>query len=312
MSIELFSKPNPSYRDLVQQLYGKEIGEGLYRRYEAELDSSLWKHRLEWFGIGLRGEGRLQAHAIVQLIKDKPLVYVGYVEAMPNRTLGEALTQAVLGQLTKERSKPIYLPVNLSVWHACRFKSFGDEPLPFEPYSQPYYAGLFEGLFPEKEIYSSCRFDLPHLTSSPARYSIRQFSPEHFSRDLPTVYELSAEIFRDAHSVPSFEEFRGIYGGAVGTLDPRYMLFAEEEGKAVGFIYAIRQGPSVYIKTFGVLPEFHRRGAGSILFESICRTAAQDGCEKIYGLMMRNDRLITQLLPAGAERVAEYVLYKGE
>jgi GNAT superfamily N-acetyltransferase len=312
MSIELFSKPNPAYRELVQQLYGEEIGEGLYRRYEAELDSPLWKHRLEWFGIGLRAEGRLQAHAIVQLIKDKPLVYVGYVQAMPDRALAEVLTQAVLAQLTSDRSKPIYLPVNLSVWHTCRFKSFGDEPLPFEPDAQPYYAGLFEGLFPQKEIYSSCRFALPHLASSPTRYSIRQFSPSHFSRDLLIVYELSVEIFHDSHSVPSFEEFCGIYGGAVGALEPRYMLLAEDGGKAVAFLYAIRQGPSVYIKTFGVLPEFHRRGVGSVLFETICRNAAQDGCDKIYGLMMRNDRLITQLLPPGVERVAEYVLYKGE
>lgn len=312
MSIELFSKPDPSFRELVRQLYGIQIGDGLGRRYEAELGSPLWKHRLEWFGIGLRREGRLQAHAIVQVTKDKPLVYVGYVEAIPDRGLAEELTQAILAQLAGERNRLIYLPVNLSVWHTCRFKSFGEEPLPFEPEAQPYYAGLFEGLFPKKEIYSSRRFDLPHSTLSPTRYSVRQFSPADFSRDLLIVYELSAEIFHEAHSVPSFEEFCGIYGGAVGTLDPCYMLFAEDGGKTVGFLYAIRQGTSVYIKTFGVLPEFHRRGVGTVLFETICRNAAQDGCDKIYGLMMRDDRLITRLLPAGAERVAEYVLYKGE
>lgn len=313
MPVEFFSKPSPGYRQLVTRLYGVERGDMLFQRYERELGSALWKDRLTWFGVGVHEGGEFKAHAIVQLTKDRPLVYVGYVEALPDRKNAELLVQATLAELGgASETKKIYLPVNLSVWHTYRFKTHGDESLPFEALSQSYYASLFEHLLPHKEEFSSYRFDIPPLASSVRShppYSIRRFSPEEFSRDLRIVYELSADIFGNRHSVPSFEEFCGIYGGAGAGLDPRYVLFAEEAGRAVGFIYALRRGVSVHIKTFGVRPDMQRRGVGTLLFEAICRNAAEDGCRTIYGLMIRNDRPIIQLLPRDAKRVSEYVLY---
>jgi len=81
--------------------------------------------------------------------------------------------------------------------------------------------------------------------------------------------------------------------------------------KPVGFIFALPLGRAVYIKTLGVAPVAQNRHVGRLLFESICRRARADGYETIYGLYMKNDRLITQLLPPDAEKVAEYTLYRG-
>lgn len=314
MPVELFSRPSPDYRGLVKRLYGAETGELLANKYESDLGSALWKDRIAWFGLGVREEGQLAAHAIVQLAKDKPVIYVGYVESVADRGWAETLVQAALAEVGHERrGKSLFLPVDLSIWHTYRFKARGGEVLPFEAASQPYYDKLFEGLLPGVEGYSSYRFALPRIAESSASrqpFSIRQFSAAQFSRDLRRVYEMSAAIFGDEHSLPSFEEFCAIYGGAGATLDPRYILIAEEGERAVGFIYAIRQGAAVYIKTFGVRPGLQRHGVGTVLFDSICRNAAEDGCQTMYGLMIKNDRPITRLLPAGARRVSEYVLYR--
>ena len=79
----------------------------------------------------------------------------------------------------------------------------------------------------------------------------------------------------------------------------------------VGFIFAFPLGQAIYIKTLGVAPSAQNRHVGRLLYESICRRARSDGYETLYGLLMKNDRLITQLLPPDAEKVAEYTLYRG-
>ena len=341
-----FSTPAPAYQELVTQLYGFETGERLNRAYRDELSSrERWSHRMDWSGVVIYEAGEVKAHAIVQVIQDKPLVYVGYVEALNDPAAAGGLIHEIRAELRhKYPGRAVYLPVNQSIWHTYRFKTLGDGCLPFEAPCQPYYGELFARLFETKELYASYKMGVPRefrLEGQELPFTVRELSAAHLAEELKNIYELALAIFQDSHSFPSFAEFAALYGGAAGESAPashtpissserepaaagmagdhvpagsfnlRYVLLAEANGRPVGFIFALPLGQAVYIKTLGVAPATQNRHVGRLLFESICRRARADGYETVYGLFMKNDRLITQLLPPDAEKVAEYTLYRG-
>jgi GNAT superfamily N-acetyltransferase len=323
MYCKWFSTPEPDYAKLVSELYGSEVGGALYRSYVEQLSSrDLWGHRLDWSGVGIYNHGAITAHAVVQTTKDKPLVYIGFVECVDDRAVAAFLIKTIQHELRSQHPhKPVYIPVNLSIWHNYRFKVRGTDWLPFESPTKPYYAGLFSGFLPRKELYSSYRLKIPRfLVGAIARtrirpaahpqYKIRNLSPDNPLRDMGIIYDLSVQVFESDHSVPSFEEFRAIYQDVARSADPRYILFAEEEGEPVGFITSVKQANKVYVKTLAVLPSHQGRGVGRLLYETLRAGALDDGCDTLYGLTMRNDRLITRLVPPGATKAAEYVLYK--
>jgi GNAT superfamily N-acetyltransferase len=123
--------------------------------------------------------------------------------------------------------------------------------------------------------------------------------------DMGIIYDLSVQVFESDHSVPSFEEFRAIYQDVARSADPRYILFAEEEGEPVGFITSVKQANKVYVKTLAVLPSHQGRGVGRLLYETLRAGALDDGCDTLYGLTMRNDRLITRLVQPGPTKAAQ-------
>lgn len=322
-----FSEPDPVYGELVTRLYGPDTGEALSRNYCGQLSRAArteqpaappWAQRLDWQGVALYRDGEAVAHAVVQVVKDRPLVYVGYVETVDDQDVAAALVQAVRDRLRYEHPGRIsYWPVNLSIWHSYRFKTWGDEPLPFETPCRPYYGRLFGDLFEQKELYSSYRMPLPApraVTGAGRPFHIRQLSLTDRLTDLRALYDLSGAIFESEHSSPSFEEFAAIYGnmssvqGGPG-IDPRLVLIAEGDGRLIGFIFAVAQQQSVYIKTFGVLSQYRCWGVGRQLYDTLCIEARQSGCDTLYGLLIKDDRPIRRLLPAGAVRVAGYTLY---
>jgi GNAT superfamily N-acetyltransferase len=311
-----FSTPAPAYEKLVTQLYGAEVGERLNRAYRDELSSrERWSHRLDWSGIVVYEAGEVKAHAVVQVIQDKPLAYVGYVEALNDPAAAGLLVHEIRAELRhKHPGRAVYLPVNQSIWHSYRFKTSGDGVLPFDPPCQPYYGDLFARLFETKELYSSYQMAVPRafrLEGIDLAVTVRELDAARLPAELRAIYDLSVSIFQDCHSFPSFAEFAALYAGAAGSFNLRYVLIAEAQAVPVGFIFALPLGQAVYIKTLGVAPSAQNRHVGRLLFESICRRARADGYETLYGLFMKNDRLITKLLPPDAEKVAEYTLYRG-
>jgi GNAT superfamily N-acetyltransferase len=311
-----FTTPDPAYGALVARLYGTAVGQALDRAYRDQLARrDLWGHRLNWTGLLVYdAAGSVQAHAVVQEIQDRPLVYVGFVESVDDPAVASLLLAAIRQHLAACcPGRPVYLPVNLSIWHSYRFRTAAEESLPFDAPTQPYYRRLFADFFPEEEWYASYR--IPLDASLPDRcpaagYTLRAPTLSTMLQDLHTIYDLSARIFESVHSVPSFAEFQAIHRPAAGTGDPRYVLIAEQAGVPVGFIYALKQAGALYVKTLAVLPAHQRHGVGRLLYETMGRQARVAGCRTVYGLTMRHDRLITRLLPRGAEKVAEYVLYK--
>src|SRR5437762_14327219 len=95
-----FSAPAPAYQDLVTHLYGAENGANLAMAYQSELSSrDLWAHRLEWTGVVIYEAGEVKAHAIVQVMQDKPLVYIGYVEALNDPAAAAGLIHEIRAEL---------------------------------------------------------------------------------------------------------------------------------------------------------------------------------------------------------------------
>ena len=312
-----FATPEPAYAQLVSRLYGPEVGGKLFATYCEQLSSrALWQNRLEWQGVAIFEGDQILAHAIAQTIQDKPIVYMGYVEAVEHQEAAALLVRSAMDKLRLEQpGKTVYLPVNLSIWHSYRFKTCGEERLPFEAPCMGYYSRLFGDLLAERELYSSYRMALPMPKATNAvnsRFRIRQLSISNLLGDLRALYDLSGKIFESEHSNPTFEEFAALYlDRADGPgIDPRLILIAEEDGRAVGFIFAVAEGRNLYIKTFGVLPDFRRRGIARLLYDPLCIQARQMGCNTVYGLMIRDDRPVRRLLHAGAIKVAEYALYK--
>lgn len=314
-----FTTPDPAYGELVVRLYGPETGAMLYRSYVDQLSrQELWTHRLAWRGLALYDaaddNGSVRAHAVVQEARDRPVVYVGFVEAVDDGDVAFHLVGAARHYLEEMfPGRAVYMPVNLSIWHSYRFTTVEREPLPFETPMQPYYGRLFEGLFAQEELYSSYRIPIASTLKGPdpaPGYALREPSPLSVQRDLRAIYDLSVRVFESEHSVPSFGEFKAIHGGAAGSIDPRYVLIAEDGETPAGFIYTVKEGNSLYVKTLAVLPEHQRQGVARLLYETVCTRAMEEGCTTVYGLTMRDDRLISRLLPSDAEKVATYVLYK--
>ncbi len=321
-----FSTPEPDYATLALKLYGSEVGSALQETYLGQLSRrDLWGHRLDWSGVAVYdSEGTIVAHAVVQVTLDRPLVYVGYVECIEDSAAAAFLMQTLREKLGREHpDRAVYMPVNLSIWHNYRFQMRGEGLLPFESPTKLYYAELLSDFLPGEEHYSSYRLKImPNMEVDQSRadqskagvtnsrYTVREWSLDNALRDLRAIYDLSTRVFEDVHSVPSFEEFQVIYSHATDRADPRYILFAEESAQPVGFVSSIMEGDALFVKTLAVLPEHQQRGVGRLLYGTLCARALNDGCDTLYGLMMRNDRLITQLLPPGAEKVAEYVLRK--
>jgi hypothetical protein len=232
MYSEWFSTTAPAYQELVTRLYGAETGERLNRAYCDELSNrDCWSHRLEWSGVAVYEAGEVKAHAIVQVIHDKPLAYVGYVEALNDPAAAAVLVHEIRAELRhKHPGRAVYLPVNQSIWHTYRFKTSGDCVLPFEPPCQPYYGEMFARLFETKELYSSYRMAVPaayRLEGIELPFSVRELSAARLPQELKAIYALAVSTFQDSHSFPSFAEFAALYGGAAGTINLRYVLVAE-------------------------------------------------------------------------------------
>src|SRR5437867_10732676 len=102
------STPEPGYEELVIRLYGSTTGGELLRAYRDQLSRrDLWEKRLDWSGVAVYDGGEIVAHAVVQAVKDRPLVYVGFVEAVDDREVAACLVEAIREKLIPERTGKI-------------------------------------------------------------------------------------------------------------------------------------------------------------------------------------------------------------
>lgn len=176
----------------------------------------------------------------------------------------------------------ILAPMNFDTWHSYRFRTTGfDEPTFFmEPYNPSYYPSLFtaQGFRPISHYITKTITDLAPLLAFWKPYhhdvfakgfTVRSFNLNTVAEEISLIYRLSLSMFRENlfFTDISEAEFRALYRGAAGSLDPDLFLFLlDPSGEPVGLCFNLadhRQPKTVNVKTFGVLPQFRYEGVGA-------------------------------------------------
>jgi GNAT superfamily N-acetyltransferase len=104
---------------------------------------------------------------------------------------------------------------------------------------------------------------------------------------------LSLSIFRENlfFTDISEAEFRALYQGAAGSLDPDLFVFLlDPSGEPIGLCFNLadhRQPKTVNVKTFGVLPEFRYEGIGAAFAYEIYSRLQAKGFVCVNHCLMR-------------------------
>lgn len=130
---------------------------------------------------------------------------------------------------------------------------------------------------------------------------VRSATSETLERDLQQIYRVSAPAFvNNFLYTPLLEaEFLEQYRRVLSYVDPRLVLIAEQNGEAVGFLFAIpdllqrQRGQAidtVVVKTLAILPDPSIKGLGGVLIARLHREAHDLGFGRcIHALMHENN-----------------------
>ena len=165
-----------------------------------------------------------------------------------------ALVTSACDWLRAQRVKQIIGPVDFSTWFPYRFRlDDGDERIfAWEPVNPPEYAGLLEAAaFAVADQYSSTAFgDLSAVINKlepacrhalEAGYSFREFGRAEIDADLPALYRISLDAFRDNYLFEPISEalFAQLYVNiADKEKDNASWFVIDPDGEEVGFLYA--------------------------------------------------------------------------
>jgi len=183
-------------------------------------------------------------------------------------------------------------------------------------------------------------FRVAEVARQASNVTIRKLRMENWDEDVATAaYLFNTTLSRYRDFVPmSEEQFRRLAEGFRPLLDPDLALFAEIEGKAVGFAVAIpdpnrilihlngrlfpfgwlkmwwyaRHIDVVTFKLMGVLPEYRRRGIDALLYLDILKAVFNKGYKWLDGSLTGEHNLLVNLLAGrlGAERYKHYRIYQ--
>lgn len=224
-------------------------------------------------------------------------------------------------------------PMDGNTWRRCRFVTErGIEP-PFflEPENPDDYPLHFEtaGFSPLARYYSNLDPDLgwsirntPQLETGIRNLGItfRHLDPGSFEIELGSIYDLSVAGFRNnfLYTPISREEFLLMYNKIRLCVRPELVLFAEQEGNPVGFLFAVpdmlrpqRGEPldTVILKSIAVLPEWNGRGIGTLMMARVTQNAREIGFRRsIHALMHEENRSRTMSVHHGT-RIRQYTLF---
>lgn len=311
MVVKVFTQPLAEYDSFVCRLYGAEQGQRLHQRYHQLLDRNrCWTGRLTWQGVGVYDQGMLVGHAVVQQPFEGTDAFLGFIESVNKPTVAKTLLSAALKLFPPHRYLRVFAPVDLSMWHESRFVATAHEAIAFQPPQQLYYPELFAAYFPNKMEYATYQWELPKSRDGavpPPGVTVGPLSAPISRQQWGNMYRLIDGAFFDAPAPPSVDEFIELYQDRLR--EPDYTIVAQNESGIIGLVYfRISQG-TVSIKTLAVQPELQHQGIGRLLFYSCLAQGYSRGCTKAHFLNLREDRLITQLLPEHSLPISRSILY---
>jgi GNAT superfamily N-acetyltransferase len=231
-------------------------------------------------------------------------------------------------------------------------------PVMLEAHTPPYYKDFLEryGMEKDHDLYAWRAFrsqigdelkNLPpelfrvaDVAREAANVTIRKMRLENWDEEISAAHYLfNTTLFDLSDRAPMTEsEFRRIADQVRFVLDPDLALFAEVEGKPVGFCVAvpdvnrvlihlngrlfpfgwlklkrlIRQIDVVTFKLMGILHEYRRRGIDALLYMEAVKTMFDKGYEWLDGSITSERNTMINLIAhrLGAERYKHYRLYQ--
>lgn len=287
--------------------------------------------------LALLASGTLRARCSlwwrsVPVISGERIACIGHYEAADTDAADELLSEACRILATKD-AKLAVGPMDGSTWRRYRLVTVrGDEP-PFflEPDNPDSYPAHFEGagFRPFARYYSSLNNDLDKNVTIPVEMRqrllddgirIRQLDAGVFQAELSRIYDISVAGFSNnfLYSAISHDQFVAMYAKTEQFVRPELVLFAEQCGTPVGFIFALpdmlrmqrgQAADTVILKSMAVIPELNGLGIGAWLLAQVSQNAGKLGFKRaIHALMHENNRSRTMSSRYGHE-IRQYTLY---
>lgn len=235
-------------------------------------------------------------------------------------------------------------PMDGNTWRNYRLITGGipTDRFLFEPNHPPQYAGHFTGAgFSVMASYYSAVCD--HLTIRDCRadrvadklanngIKIRALNPLELQSDLKAIYDITLDAFHDAFLFYpiEFESFLKLVQPLVESIDPQWILLAQQGDEVVGFVFGIpdllqaqtglgseRRIPVVYtaiLKTLADRPHRSLAGLGMLLLQQFHDVARDQGFSKVIHALMHDDNgLVCSLSTRFAKPIRRYALFAKE
>ncbi|HRK29007.1 MAG TPA: GNAT family N-acetyltransferase [Chitinophagales bacterium] len=250
--------------------------------------------------------------------------FFGYFECINNQEVANALFDAAENWLRARGLNMVQGPANPSINHeyGLLIDGFDDPPRLMMTYNPPYYINLIKNAqYQEAQELYAYKLDaanvddnpkLPRIAKAAAqRYnvSIRPINLKNLKQDLSIIKAIYNEAWeKNWGAVPmTNEEIDALANDLKPLVEPNLAVFAEIEGKPVGFILAVPDYnyifkqmngslfPFNFIKLYtqkknikwvriiimGVLPQYRRRGIDAVMYQHVIETSRKMGI--LYG-----------------------------
>ena len=292
---------------------------------------AVWRNFLILQGDSIRG--RVTALANPHLCDEhgRPYAQLGFFECVDDLPAARLLLDTAAAWLSAKvpQARTLLAPIDFDTWHAYRLRTTGfDQPtFLMEPYNPPYYPALFTalGFEPRLRYVTKTVDDLSalrtawqpyHQKAISQGYTFRSFNPAARESQLGLIYRLSLAAFHDNRLFAeiSEDEFRALYGGLAGSVDPELLFFVlDPSGEPAGISFSVRdhaEPATVNFKTYGVLPRLHGSGVGAALAcESYGRFQAK-GFVRVNHCLMRAGNRADAFDRGLAQVTREYAIYQ--
>lgn len=262
--------------------------------------------------------------------RNRPYGQIGFFECVNDLSAADSLINAALNWLRSNApdTETVLAPINFDTWHAYRLRTSGFHEPAFlmEPHNPSYYPALFSALdfTPIAHYLTKTVEDLsslpaawqPYYRDTLARgYTFRSFDPGRVREEMSLIHRLSLDIFRGNLFFVDIaeDEFRTLYAGAAGKIDPDLLIFLlDPDCEPAGFSFSIpdhRQPRTANLKTMGVLPHENGKGAGAALAYETYRRLEAKGFDRVNHCLMRAGNRADQFDRGQAKITREYALY---
>ncbi len=277
----------------------------------------------------------------------------GFFDCPDDYEIASTLLKVAMITLKKEGVEKMRGPLNFSTNHECGFlvEGFDSPPVVMMTYNQPYLPKLAEkfGLKKVMDLLALQMFSsdpipdrmqkITDRLAERSKITVRAINMSDFDNEI----KLAMEVYNKAWEknwgfVPMDEdEFMFTAKNLKEIADPSIILFAEHEGRPIGFVLAL---PNInqalkYLKgslfpfgllkylwhtkirkkitgmrlvTFGVIPEFHKRGLDSLMFVNIYNAGIKTGLvnAELSWILETNEMMLKSAEHMGAKVYKRY------